>query len=107
MLPVPLFLDTKRVAAAGANLKICISPVCFSIAFEPGTRLRSSKWNPRCQLEPTAAAVPRHAADEAMIRHARMAVSTLTHAGSELEALKAGRFGEAIVGAIIRTSVRA
>jgi DNA-binding transcriptional LysR family regulator len=37
---------------------------------------------------------------EAMIRHARMAVSTLTHAGKELEALKTGRFGEVIVGAI-------
>jgi DNA-binding transcriptional LysR family regulator len=37
---------------------------------------------------------------EAMIRHARMAVSTLTQAGTELEALKKGRFGEVIVGAI-------
>jgi DNA-binding transcriptional LysR family regulator len=37
---------------------------------------------------------------EAMIRHARMVVSTLTHAGSELEALKTGRLGEVIVGAI-------
>jgi DNA-binding transcriptional LysR family regulator len=37
---------------------------------------------------------------EAMIRHARMAVANLMQAGSELEALKSGRFGEVIVGAI-------
>jgi DNA-binding transcriptional LysR family regulator len=37
---------------------------------------------------------------EAMIRHARMALSNLAQAGSELEALKTGRFGEVTVGAI-------
>ncbi len=38
---------------------------------------------------------------EAMIRHARIALSSLTQAGSELEALRSGRFGEVSVGAII------
>ena len=38
---------------------------------------------------------------EAMIRHARIALSSLAQAGSELEALKTGRFGEVSVGAII------
>src|SRR5689334_25422598 len=37
---------------------------------------------------------------EALIRHARMALSNLAQAGSELEALKTGRFGEVTVGAI-------
>ena len=37
---------------------------------------------------------------EAMIRHARIALSSLVQAGSELEALKTGRFGEVTVGAI-------
>jgi DNA-binding transcriptional LysR family regulator len=37
---------------------------------------------------------------EALIRHARMALLNLTQAGSELEALKTGRFGEVSVGAI-------
>lgn len=37
---------------------------------------------------------------ETLIRHARMALSSLTLAGSELEALKTGRFGEVTVGAI-------
>ena len=35
-----------------------------------------------------------------MIRHARMALLSLTQAGSELEALKSGRFGAVTVGAI-------
>jgi DNA-binding transcriptional LysR family regulator len=38
---------------------------------------------------------------EVMIRHARIALSSLTRAGSELAALKTGRFGEVSVGAII------
>lgn len=38
---------------------------------------------------------------EAMIRHARIALSSLTQAGSELDALRTGRFGEVSVGAII------
>jgi DNA-binding transcriptional LysR family regulator len=38
---------------------------------------------------------------EAMIRHARIVLSSLTQAGSELAALKTGRFGEVSVGAII------
>jgi DNA-binding transcriptional LysR family regulator len=38
---------------------------------------------------------------EAMIRHARIALSSLTQAGSELDALRSGRFGEVSVGAII------
>jgi len=38
---------------------------------------------------------------EALIRHARIALSSLAQAGSELEALKTGRFGEVSVGAII------
>jgi DNA-binding transcriptional LysR family regulator len=37
---------------------------------------------------------------EAMIRHARMALSSLTQAGNELEALKTGRFGQVSIGAI-------
>jgi DNA-binding transcriptional LysR family regulator len=37
---------------------------------------------------------------EVMIRHARMALLNLAQAGSELEALKTGRFGEVTVGAI-------
>jgi len=37
---------------------------------------------------------------ETMIRHARIALSSLTLAGSELEALKTGRLGEVSVGAI-------
>jgi DNA-binding transcriptional LysR family regulator len=37
---------------------------------------------------------------EAMIRHARIALSSLRQAGSEIEALKTGRFGEVSVGAI-------
>src|SRR2546423_6804003 len=42
---------------------------------------------------------------EAMIRHARIALSSLTQAGSELAALKTGRFGEGRVGAIIGPSL--
>lgn len=37
---------------------------------------------------------------EAMIRHARMALSSLNQAYDEVEALKAGRFGQVSVGAI-------
>src|SRR6185369_2651243 len=37
---------------------------------------------------------------EALIRHARMALSSLAQAGTEIEALKTGRFGEVTVGAI-------
>ncbi|MEP7245972.1 MAG: LysR substrate-binding domain-containing protein [Gammaproteobacteria bacterium] len=37
---------------------------------------------------------------ETMIRHARMALASLTLAGGEIEALKTGRFGEVSVGAI-------
>jgi DNA-binding transcriptional LysR family regulator len=37
---------------------------------------------------------------ETMIRHARIALLSLTQAGSELEALKTGRFGAVTVGAI-------
>jgi DNA-binding transcriptional LysR family regulator len=37
---------------------------------------------------------------EALIRHARIALSSLAEAGSELEALKTGRFGEVSIGAI-------
>jgi DNA-binding transcriptional LysR family regulator len=37
---------------------------------------------------------------EAIIRHARMALSSLLQAGSEIEALKSGRLGEVSVGAI-------
>ena len=37
---------------------------------------------------------------EALIRHARIALSSLRQAGSEIEALKTGRFGEVTVGAI-------
>ncbi len=37
---------------------------------------------------------------ETMVRHARMALASLTLAGSELEALKTGRFGEVSIGAI-------
>jgi DNA-binding transcriptional LysR family regulator len=37
---------------------------------------------------------------EALIRHARMALSSLTQAGHEIEALKTGRFGEVSIGAI-------
>jgi DNA-binding transcriptional LysR family regulator len=36
-----------------------------------------------------------------MIRHARIALSSLTQAGCELDALQSGRFGEVSVGAII------
>jgi DNA-binding transcriptional LysR family regulator len=38
---------------------------------------------------------------EAMIRHARIALSSLAQAGTELEALRTGRSGEVRVGAII------
>src|SRR5690348_15624989 len=38
---------------------------------------------------------------ETMIRHARIALSSLAQAGTELEALRTGRFGEVRVGAII------
>jgi DNA-binding transcriptional LysR family regulator len=37
---------------------------------------------------------------EAMIRHARIALSSLNHAHDEVQALKAGRFGQVSVGAI-------
>jgi DNA-binding transcriptional LysR family regulator len=37
---------------------------------------------------------------EAMIRHARVALSSLNHAHDEVQALKAGRFGQVNVGAI-------
>ena len=37
---------------------------------------------------------------ETMIRHARMALASLTQAHDEIEALKAGRFGQVSVGAI-------
>jgi DNA-binding transcriptional LysR family regulator len=37
---------------------------------------------------------------EALIRHARIALSSLRQAGSEIDALKTGRFGEVSVGAI-------
>jgi DNA-binding transcriptional LysR family regulator len=37
---------------------------------------------------------------EAMIRHARVALSSLNHAHDEVQALKAGRFGHVSVGAI-------
>lgn len=37
---------------------------------------------------------------EAMIRHARVALSSLNHAHDEVQALKAGRFGQVSVGAI-------
>ena len=37
---------------------------------------------------------------EALIRHARIALSSLRQAGSEIDALKTGRFGEVTVGAI-------
>jgi DNA-binding transcriptional LysR family regulator len=42
---------------------------------------------------------------ETMIRHARIALSSLAQAGSELEALKTGRFGEVSVGAITGPAV--
>jgi DNA-binding transcriptional LysR family regulator len=42
---------------------------------------------------------------ETMIRHARIALSSLGQAGTELEALKAGRFGEVTVGAITGPAV--
>jgi DNA-binding transcriptional LysR family regulator len=42
---------------------------------------------------------------ETMIRHARIALSSLGQAGIELEALKAGRFGEVTVGAITGPAV--
>ena len=37
---------------------------------------------------------------EAMIRHARVALSSLNHAHDEVQALKAGRFGQVSIGAI-------
>jgi DNA-binding transcriptional LysR family regulator len=37
---------------------------------------------------------------EAMIRHARVALASLNHAHDEVQALKAGRFGQVTVGAI-------
>jgi DNA-binding transcriptional LysR family regulator len=37
---------------------------------------------------------------EAMVRHARMALASLSQAHEEIEALKAGRFGQVTVGAI-------
>src|SRR5438105_1763468 len=37
---------------------------------------------------------------EAMIRHARVALASLNQAHDEVQALKAGRFGQVIVGAI-------
>src|SRR5690348_3577841 len=37
---------------------------------------------------------------ETMIRHARMALASLSEAHDEIEALKAGRFGQVSVGAI-------
>src|SRR5690349_12631482 len=43
---------------------------------------------------------------EAMIRHARIVLSSLTQAGNELSALKTGRFGEVSVGAIIGPALR-
>jgi DNA-binding transcriptional LysR family regulator len=42
---------------------------------------------------------------ETMIRHARIALASLRQAGSELEALKSGRFGEVTVGAITGPAV--
>jgi DNA-binding transcriptional LysR family regulator len=42
---------------------------------------------------------------EAMIRHARIALASLTQAGTELEALKTGRFGEVRIGTIIGPAV--
>jgi DNA-binding transcriptional LysR family regulator len=42
---------------------------------------------------------------ETLIRHARIALSSLTLAGSELEALKTGRAGEVTVGAITGPAV--
>src|SRR5690349_18057761 len=42
---------------------------------------------------------------ETMIRHARIALASLTQAGNELEALKTGRFGEVSVGAITGLAV--
>src|ERR1044072_9798173 len=42
---------------------------------------------------------------ETMIRHARIALSSLTQAGSELEALKTGGFGEVSVGAVTGPAV--
>jgi DNA-binding transcriptional LysR family regulator len=42
---------------------------------------------------------------EAMIRHARIALASLTQAGTELEALKTGRFGEVSIGTIIGPAV--
>jgi DNA-binding transcriptional LysR family regulator len=42
---------------------------------------------------------------ETMIRHARIALASLAQAGSELEALKTGRFGDVSVGAITGPAV--
>jgi DNA-binding transcriptional LysR family regulator len=42
---------------------------------------------------------------ETMIRHARIVLASLTQAGTELEALKTGRFGEVSVGAITGLAV--
>lgn len=42
---------------------------------------------------------------ESMIRHARIALASLTQAGTELEALKSGRFGEVSIGAITGPAV--
>ncbi|HEV7714788.1 MAG TPA: LysR substrate-binding domain-containing protein [Steroidobacteraceae bacterium] len=42
---------------------------------------------------------------ETMIRHARIALSSLRQAGNEIEALKTGRFGEVSVGAITGPAV--
>jgi DNA-binding transcriptional LysR family regulator len=42
---------------------------------------------------------------ETMIRHARMALASLSHAHEEIEALKAGRYGQVSVGAITTPGV--
>src|SRR5581483_6587548 len=42
---------------------------------------------------------------EALIRHARIVLASLTQAGTELEALKTGRFGEVSIGAITGPAV--
>jgi len=42
---------------------------------------------------------------EALIRHARVAVASLSQAGNELEAIRSGRFGEVSVGAITAPAI--
>jgi len=42
---------------------------------------------------------------EALIRHARIVLASLTQAGSELDALKTGRFGEVSIGTIVGPAV--